>query len=122
LVAGLSSSAPAAYGAHPVHPIEVILLNTGSTVAVPVGQELVVSLPLLHYDDDSWYLARSSGTGLNLIGSPVERRPRNWTPWGYSRQEFHFRRQSPGQVHLVFERSYWAKPMILDVVDSQAAR
>jgi hypothetical protein len=114
--------APSAYAAHPKRAVQIILVDTGKTVAVPVGQELVVSLPLLHYDDDYWYLASSTGGGLNLIGEPVQRRPRNWTPWGYSRQEFHFRRQAPGPVHLVFERSYYSKPMVLEVVDPQTAR
>ena len=122
LAAALLCSAPSAYATRPSHPVEIMLLDTGKTIAVPVGQELVVSLPLLHYEDDYWYLAHTSGDGLSLIGGPVEKRPRNFTPWGYSRQEFHFRRQSSGHVHLVFERSYWSKPMILDVVDPQAAR
>jgi hypothetical protein len=121
LAAGLLCSALSAYAATS-HPVEIILLDTGKTVAIPVGQELVVSLPLLHYEDDYWYMASNSGGTMSLIAQPVEKRPRNFTPWGYSRQEFHFRRQSPGPAHLVFERSYWSKPMVLEVVDPQASR
>jgi outer membrane protein OmpA-like peptidoglycan-associated protein len=116
LVAGLLCAIPSAYASRQTR-VEVLLWQTGQTIAVPVGDELVVSLPLLHYEDDYWYIARNSGGDLKLVGSPVEKRPRNWTPWGYSRQEFHFRRVSPGTTHLVLERAYWSKPMVLKVID-----
>ncbi len=93
----------------------VYLRDTGQTVALSVGEELVVTLPLRPYADNYWYVARNSG--LKLIAGPNERRPRNWTPWKYSSQVFYFRRESPGVAHLVLEQSYFSKPMILKVVD-----
>ena len=87
LATGLAwCTVPAAYAARRSGPVEVALVDTGKTVALGVGQELIVSLPLLHYDDDYWYLARNSGGSLKLISGPDQRRPRNWTPWGYSRR------------------------------------
>ena len=95
----------------------VNLNDTGRTVALSVGQELIVSLPLRRYDDNYWYVARNTGGGLKLIAGPNERRPANWTPFMGSTQVFYFRRESPGVAHLVLEQSYWSKPMVLDVVD-----
>jgi outer membrane protein OmpA-like peptidoglycan-associated protein len=93
------------------------LQDTGKTIALPVGQELIVTLPLRPYDDNYWYVARNSGAPLKLIAGPDERRPRNWTPWMYSSQVFYFQRESPGTAHLVLEQSYFSKPMILKVLD-----
>jgi len=121
MVAGFFFAAPSSRSASrpPRHPaaLHVFLQDTGSTVALPVGQQLIVTLPLRPYDDNHWYVARNSGAVLKLIAGPDERRPRNWTPWMRSSQVFYFRRESPGTVHLVLEQSYWSKPMLLDVVD-----
>lgn len=113
---GMLSVAGSAYAVGAQRPVQVILTDTGKTVAVPVGQDMVVSLPLSSHTDDSWYVAKNTG-GLKLIAGPNERRPRNWAPWGYSRQEFYFRRESPGPAHLVLERRYFSKPLVLEVVD-----
>ncbi len=98
-------------------PLYVGLRDTGKTVALPVGQQLIVTLPLRPYDDNYWYVARNSGAVLKLIAGPDEQRPRNWTPWDYSSQVFYFRRESPGIANLVLEQSYFSKPMILKVLD-----
>ncbi len=98
-------------------PLYVGLRDTGKTVALPVGQQLIVTLPLRPYDYNYWYVARNSGAVLELIAGPDEQRPRNWTPWDYSSQVFYFRRESPGTAHLVLEQSYWSRPMVLEVVD-----
>ena len=95
----------------------VNLEDTGKTVALSVGQQLIVTLPLGHYDDDYWYVARNSGASLKLIAGPDERRPRNWTPFMRRAQVFYFERESPGTAHLVLEPAYWSRPMILKVVD-----
>ena len=98
--------------------LNVDLQNTGQTVALPVGQQLIVTLPLWpSYDDNYWYVARNSGGALKLIAGPDERRPPNWTPWNKRTQVFYFRRESPGTTHLVLEQAYWSLPMILKVVD-----
>jgi len=120
LVAGVLCASSSAFASRRPRPVEVILADTGKTVAVPMGQELVVTLPLLHYEDDYWYLAENTGGGLTLIAQPVQKRARNWTPWGYSRQEFHFRREAAGTSHLVLERAYWSHPMVLKVIDAPA--
>jgi len=97
--------------------LQVDLRNTGQTVALPVGEQLVVTLPLQRYGDNYWYVARNSGAALKLIAGPDTRRPRDWTPWKQSLQVFYFERESPGTTHLVLEQSYWSLPMVLKVVD-----
>ena len=120
IVAGFFSAAPSSLSAErPRRQVKlyVNLKDTGQTVALPVGQQLIVTLPLRPYDDNYWYVARNSGAVLKLIAGPDEQRPRNWTPGMYSSQVFYFRRESPGTAHLVLEQSYWSKPMILKVLD-----
>ena len=121
IVAGFLSAAPSSLSAErpPRGQVtqHVNLQDTGQTVALSVGQQLSVTLPLRRYDDDTWYVAENSGGGLKLIAGPDERRPRNWTPWKPRSQVFYFQRESPGTAHLVLEHAYWSKPMILDVVD-----
>jgi hypothetical protein len=113
----LFSATPSSSSQHPVRKVEVNLQDTGKTVALAVGQELIVTLPMKRYDDNYWYVARNSGAQLKLIAGPDTRRPRNWTPFSASRQVFYFRREAPGVTSLVLEQSYWSKPMILKVVD-----
>jgi len=95
----------------------VTIRNTGQTIALPVGQELMVMLPLQPFSDNYWYVAKNSGSGLKLVAGPDERRPPNWTPFDYSMVYFYFRRESPGVANLVLEQKYFSKPMILKVVD-----
>lgn len=118
LAAGLVGAASAYAGHATLHPkVHVNLLDSGQTVAVPVGDDLVVTVPLRPYDDNYWYVASNSGDGLKLIVGPDEKRGRNWAPTKASSQVFYFRKESPGTAHLVLEQSYWSKPMILKVVD-----
>ncbi len=123
MVAGLFFAAPSSLSAErpqrapgPV-VLHVNLSDTGSTVRLPVGQQLVVTLPLRRYDDNYWYVAENSGVGLKLIAGPNTLRPRDWTPFKQSRQVFYFQRESPGTAHLVLEQSYFSRPLILKVVD-----
>lgn len=90
--------------------------DTGKTVAVAVGQQLVVKLPIHAYRDDTWKVTHIS-PALKLIAGPDELRPAHWSPWKLSFQVFYFQRQSPGRVDLVMEENYTAKPMLLKVVD-----
>ncbi len=121
IVGGFFSAAPSALSAErpPRRQVakHVNLGDTGATVALSVGQQLVVTLPLRRYDDDAWYVARNSGAGLKLIAGPDTLRPRDWTPFKGSWQVFYFWRESPGTAHLVLEQSYWSTPMVLEVVD-----
>jgi hypothetical protein len=119
LAAGLACFAPSAQGARSPHRKKVFvnLQDTGRTVVVPVGQDLVVTVPLRPFDDNYWSVVRNSGDGLRLIAGPDEKRGRNWASWKPSSQIFYFRKDSPGVAHLVMEQSYWSKPMILEVVD-----
>ena len=107
----------------PRHPrIAVDLQDTGKTIALPMGVELVVTLPLKTYNDNYWYIYRNSGVPLKLIAGPNEMRGRNFKPWTrQAAQVFYFRKESPGTTHLVLEQSYWSKPMILKVVDGPPA-
>ncbi len=122
IVAGFFFPAPSSLSAAraPGHPVglNVSLRDTGKTVALPVGEQLVVTLPITrNYADDTWYVSSNSGGALKLIAGPDEKHGRNWTPWKPSSQVFYFRREAPGRVNLVLERKYWSRPMILDVVD-----
>lgn len=121
IVAGFLSAAPSSLSAErpPRRQVtqHVNLQDTGQTVALSVGQQLIVTLPLRRYDDNYWYVARNWGGGLKLEAGPDTRRPRNWTPFMNSSQVFYFRRESPGTAHLVLEQNYWSKPMVLKVVD-----
>jgi len=110
-------AAPSACSGSPQQPpVRVSLRDSGKTVALSVGQELIVSLQLGPYDDDSWRVIPNSGAALKLIGDDM-RYPRDSTARKNKSQEFRFRRESPGTSHLVLERSYSSKPMILEVVD-----
>jgi hypothetical protein len=111
-----SAAADAPRVARPVG-LRVGLKDTGKTVALPVGQQLIVALPLRPYPDNSWRLVSNSGAGVKLIAGPDERRPPNWTPMKDSTQLFYFQRESPGTANLVLEQRYWSKPMFLKVVD-----
>jgi hypothetical protein len=117
--AGFLSAAASAFAHEPPPPrMEVNLLDTGETIALPVGEELVVALPLKTYNDNYWYIYGNSGVPLKLIGGPNELRGRNFKPWTrQTAQLFYFRKEAPGTTHLVLEQSYWSKPMILKVVD-----
>ena len=123
IVIGFFLAAPSSVSAeHPLRTtrhgeVHVGLGDTGKTVALPVGQKLIVALPMMRYDDNTWYVVRNFGGGLKLIAGPDERRPVNWTPWDYRTQVFCFQRESPGTVSLVLEQKYWYKPMILKIVD-----
>ena len=124
IVAGFLSAAPASLAAaRPAHmPRRVALYlnlqDTGQTVVLPVGEQLVVTLPMKTYNDNYWYVARNWGGGLKLIAGPDERRPTNWrASRRYTSEVFYFRKETPGTAHLVLEQSYWSKPMILKVVD-----
>jgi outer membrane protein OmpA-like peptidoglycan-associated protein len=117
------SAAPEALAARAVPSrrqprIVVSLPDTGETIPLAVGEELVVTLPLKTYDDNSWYIYRNSGVPLKLIAGPNEKRGRNYKPWTrVSAQLFYFRKEAAGTAHLVIEQNYWSKPMILKVVD-----
>ena len=124
IVAGCLSAAPSSLAAAlPARmPRRVALYlnlqNTGQTVALSVGEQLVVTLPMKTYNDNYWYVARNWGGGLKLVAGPDERRPKNWQPSRrYTSEVFYFRKETPGTAHLVLEQSYWSKPMILKVVD-----
>jgi outer membrane protein OmpA-like peptidoglycan-associated protein len=122
IVAGFLSTAPSALAHEPWQPkTEVDLQDTGKTIGLAVGEELVVSLPLKTYNDNNWYIYRNSGVPLRLIAGPNEIRGRNFKPWTRrAAQIFYFRKESPGTTHLVLEQDYWSKPMVLKVVDGPA--
>jgi len=90
--------------------------DTGKVVALRVGQQLVVKLPMTNYSDNSWHVTKISPS-LKLIAGPDEMRPVKWSPWKQSFQIFYFIRESPGTTDLVLEPNYFSKPMILKVVD-----
>src|SRR5271154_3699538 len=99
IVAGLFFAPPSALSAahRPrEHKKIVSLLDTGKTIALSPGEELVVNLPLRHYDDNYWFVAQNTGVPLKLIAGPDTRRPKNWTEFKNSTQVFYFRRESPG--------------------------
>jgi hypothetical protein len=117
IVAGFFFAAPSAPSERPPRRVSVNLGDTGKKVALSVGQQLVVTLPIQHYQDNTWYVARNSGAVLKLIAGPDERRPPNWKPQDRRLQVFYFRRESPGIAHLVLEQKYASKPMVLEVID-----
>lgn len=122
IVGGFFLAAPfslsAARPPRPQARVNVSLADSGRTVALSVGQQLVVTLPLWpSRDDNYWYVSRNSGTALKLIQGPDTRFRRNWTPFKPSLEVFYFQRVAPGPADLVLEQSYWSKPMILRVVD-----
>jgi hypothetical protein len=121
IAAGFVFAAPSALSAArpPRHlaAVNVNLEDTGQTIALPVGEQLIITLPLRHYDDNYWYVARNSGGALKLEAGPDTLRRPNWTPFKGSLQVFYFQRESPGPVNLVLEQSYWSLPMVLKIVD-----
>jgi len=100
--------------------IHVDLQDTGKTISLPLGVDLIVTLPMKTYDDNDWYIYRNEGVPLKLIAGPNELRGRNHKPWSrQSQQVFYFRKEAPGVTHLVLEQDYFSKPMILKVVDGE---
>jgi hypothetical protein len=119
IVAGILLAAPCSlYATRVPRPVATFatLEDTGKTVPLGVGQQLVVKLPLRGYHDDSWTVAKIS-PALKLVAGPDELRPAHWSPWKLSLQVFYFQRQAPGPVDLVMERNYPTTPLILKVVD-----
>jgi len=113
-------AAPSSSTERPVSKVQirVNIMDTGQTVALAVGQRLIVTVPLARYDDATWRVVKNSGPGLKLIAVPDTRRPKGWTPFTRSSQVFYFLREVPGTVNLVLEQNYAsAKPMVLKVVD-----
>jgi hypothetical protein len=98
-------------------PLRVNLLDTGHTVALTQGQQLIVTLPLGRYDDNSWSVVRNSGGAMKLVAGPNEIIGGDTRFGKERRQVFYFQKVSPGTADLVLEAKYWAKPMILKVVD-----
>jgi hypothetical protein len=117
IVAGMLSAAPSFSSQQSLRKVEVNMADSGQTVALAVGQQLVVTVPLIRYDDAYWFVAHNSGPGLKLVAGPNTKRPRNWTPFTNSAQVFYFTRVAPGTVNLALEQNYWSKPMVLRVVD-----
>ena len=119
IVVGFLSAASSAMAHDPLPPrVDVDLQDTGKTIPLSVGEELIVTLPMKTYNDNYWYIYRNSGVPLKLIAGPNEMRGRNYKPWTrQTAQLFYFRKDLPGTTHLVLEQSYWSKPMILKVVD-----
>lgn len=119
IVAAFFLAAPYSLSAARVARPEVVYVNwkdTGQTVALGMGQELFVKLPIRGYHDDSWNVIKVSPS-LKLVAGPDELRPMHWSPWKFSFQVFYFRRVSPGTADLVLTPNYFLKPMILKVVD-----
>lgn len=99
-------------------PVRVFITDTGKTVALSAGQVLVVEVPLTKPETgNSWFVSVNSGAPLKLIAGPDELRGRDWAPGKEELQVFYFIGQSPGTTHLVMERKYPTKPMILTVVE-----
>src|SRR5260221_9564208 len=101
IVAGLFSGVPSSIAAKHPPARYVYLQDTGQTIVLPVGEQLVVTLPLVSYDDNYWYISKNSGDGLKLIAGPDTRRRPGWTPFDRSKQVFYFQKQSAGTAHLV---------------------
>lgn len=104
--------------ARPEPAVRVDLLDTGKTVSVRVGQQLIVALPLQRYPTDYWYVARNSGDDLKLVAGPDELRAKDWEFSMKRTQIFYFKKLSPGTADLELEEHYPSKkPMFLKVVD-----
>jgi len=117
IAVGFVAAAPSSAARKP-RAVYLDLHDTGKTVALSVGEQLVVKLPLKRRrDDDTWYVASNSGGGVRLVAGPDEKRPPNWTPFRPSQQLFYFQRESPGTTDLVLEQRYFSKPMTIKVVD-----
>jgi hypothetical protein len=118
VVAGSFFAASASLAATPPAPAAKFadLGDTGKIVALRVGQQLVVKLPMRDYADNTWHVTKISPS-LKLVAGPDELRPLQWSPWTLSFQVFYFQREAPGTLDLVLEPNYFSKPMILKVVD-----
>jgi outer membrane protein OmpA-like peptidoglycan-associated protein len=98
----------------------VYLPETGRTVALGFGQILVVTLPVEHYNDNTWYVYRNSPPGLQLVAGPNEEILKNPPRFYLGLQLFYFKRVAPGTINLTLEQKYFSKPMLLTVVDGPA--
>ena len=100
------------------HPTTVFvnLNDTGKTVPLTAGQELMVKLPMRSYNDNSWHITKVS-PNLKLVAGPDELRPIHWSPWTLSWQIFYFQRIAPGTADLVMEPNYFLKPLVLKITD-----
>lgn len=122
IIGGFLLAASPALAHVPWQPkMAVHLEDTGKTIGLAVGEELIVNLPLKTYNDNYWYIYKNEGVPLKLIAGPNELRGKRYKPWSRKvAQIFYFRKESPGITHLVLEQSYFSKPMILKVVDGPA--
>lgn len=119
ILVGLVLAAPSASSLASTHPAPVFvnLSDTGKTVVLQAGQQLMVKLPMRDYQDNSWHITKIS-PNLKLVAGPDELRPVHWSPWTLSFQVFYFRRVSPGSADLVMEPNYFSKPLVLRVAGS----
>jgi hypothetical protein len=118
-IAVLILAAPSVpYASRPPRQVAMFanLGDTGKIVALRIGQQLVVKLPMRDFSDNSWHITKISPS-LKLLAGPDEMRPLHWSPWTLSYQIFYFQRKSPGTSELVLEPNYFSKPMILKVID-----
>ena len=106
---------PSAAAIHPT-VVFVNLTDTGKTVTLKTGEELMVKLPMRDYNDNSWHISKVSPS-LKLVAGPDELRPIHWSPWTVSWQVFYFKRVAPGTADLVMEPNYFLKPLVLKVTD-----
>jgi len=116
ILAGFIGAAPSSSSI--TRPVKRVgLADSGKTVPLGVGEDLVVTLPLKPYAGNEWYVSHDSDGSLKLIAGPDEKRTKDWIPGRPSLQIFYFRKESPGVAHLVLEQKYWSKAMVLEVVD-----
>jgi outer membrane protein OmpA-like peptidoglycan-associated protein len=137
IVAGFFYAVPPSLAAQHPRAVRVGLRDTGKTVPLAVGQQLIVRVPLQRrWDDNYWYVSSNSGAAIKLIAGPDTRPPPNWnfpsrhvfrpesptsmTLWKGGSQVFYFQREAPGTVHLVLEQRYFSEPMVLKLVDAPA--
>jgi outer membrane protein OmpA-like peptidoglycan-associated protein len=98
----------------------VFLPETGRTVAVGLGQTLVVTVPVKRYSDNTWSVSRNSPPGLELVATQRKEAAKKQRRFRFGLQRLYFKRVAPGTVHLVLEQKYFSKPMLLRVVDGSA--
>lgn len=108
-------SFPSAASVRPT-TVFVNLSDTGKTVPLKAGQELMVKLPMRSYNGNTWHITKVSPS-LKLAAGPDELRPLHWSPWTLSFQVFYFQRVAPGTADLVMEPNYFSKPLVLRVTD-----
>jgi hypothetical protein len=117
----IATSTPAIAASRPLH---LFARDSGRTIAIPVGQEFYVTLPVRRPDINSWYVQRNFGGFLTLVSGPIEgKRVRNG-PGSATSQTFCFRLDAPGIAHLVLDQDYKfliggrpVEPFVLEVVD-----